>query len=60
MDFPGGPPGRDEDRDEPQKPDAEAPNVLDVFGDRTDVPLMVLLFVAALASQTFNSMFCRC
>jgi hypothetical protein len=60
MDFPDGPPGRDDGRDDHRKQDAEAPNVVDVFGDRTDVPLIVLLFVAALASQTFSSMFCRC
>jgi hypothetical protein len=60
MDAPGGPPGRDERGNEPRKPAAVEQNVLDVLGDRTDVPLVVLLFVVVLASRTFASMFCRC
>lgn len=65
MDFPGAPPGDDEPRDGPSRKGTGnegglANNTLDVFGDRTDVPFIVFLFVAALMSQTFTSMFCRC
>lgn len=69
MEFPEQPErGGDDDAGRPpRKPDpnaqqdAQAPQgVVDVFGDVTELPLWVLLFLAALFAEHFRTYACSC
>lgn len=63
MDAPNNPPnggGGGDDAPERRKlvdPGEDAQGVVDVFGDSNELPVLVFVFLAAIANQTLASMF---
>lgn len=62
-DGPGRPPRKllNADQDDGDTDEARAPGVIDAFGDATDLPAWIFLFLAAVLAEHFRSYYvCGC